>query len=212
MSETVNYRGLTINIEQSNDNLNPRTEWDNGGTMVCFHRRYNLGDQNHGFDSPDEVMEHINSDKVLAALPLFLYDHSGITMSTGAFSCNFDSGQVGMIFIDQAGCDMIGYDEGWRKSNYPELTMKEALEKVLEAEVKEYDKSIAQGTYMYDIEETGDSCGGFLGYDHEESGLMEYAKNSIDCEINSRMEARVEKVKQYIKSKVPMIYRTLPAL
>jgi len=211
MSETENYRGFTININNDEIGMNPRTDCDNGGKMICFHGRYNLGDK-HEFSNPDELQEFVDSDKVLAKLDLFLYDHSGITMSTGAFSCRFDSGQVGVIYMTKEGCDLIGYDEGWRKSQFPDKTMEEALTEVLEMEVKEYDKFISEGCYMYDIEETGDSCGGFLGYNHEESGLMEYAKNSIDCEINSRIKARIERLKELIKSKVPIIYRTLPAI
>ena len=160
-------------------------EWDNLGTMVCFHGRYNLGDK-HEYSKPrdfflDLLSEHENellagacpdvlsrlfyywknhdgandalclellnmaeelthsqlgdafpADKlgqVIAKddpawlwemveeelspgdlrdivedldkyiiLPLFLYDHSGITMSTGPFSCPWDSGQVGWIY------------------------------------------------------------------------------------------------------------------
>ena len=34
-------------------------------------------------------------------LPLYLYDHGGITMSTGAFSCSWDSGQVGWIYAEK---------------------------------------------------------------------------------------------------------------
>jgi hypothetical protein len=212
MSDSVEYKGYTIEIEQDEQGLNPRVDYSNGGTMVCFHRRYELGDRNHGFSDAKELIEHIKSDEVLASLPLFLYDHSGITMSTGAFSCNFDSGQVGIIFIDQAGCDEIGYDEGWRKSCYPDLTMKEALEKVLESEVKEFDKYISEGSYGFNIEEIEDSCGGFLGYDHEESGLLEHARSAIDCEIQCKLENRIEKLKEFIKAKVPVIYRVLPSL
>ncbi len=34
-------------------------------------------------------------------LPLYLYDHGGITMSTGPFSCRWDSGQVGWIYAEK---------------------------------------------------------------------------------------------------------------
>ena len=34
-------------------------------------------------------------------LPLYLYDHGGITMSTGAFSCPWDSGRVGWIYAEK---------------------------------------------------------------------------------------------------------------
>ena len=34
-------------------------------------------------------------------LPLYLYDHSGITMNTTGFSCPWDSGQVGWIYASK---------------------------------------------------------------------------------------------------------------
>ena len=34
----------------------------------------------------------------MVILPLYLYDHSGITMNTCGFSCPWDSGQVGWIY------------------------------------------------------------------------------------------------------------------
>ena len=37
--------GNTIKVFVDEDPQSPR-EWDNAGTMVCFHRRYNLGDIN----------------------------------------------------------------------------------------------------------------------------------------------------------------------
>ena len=38
----------------------------------------------------------------MVILPLYLYDHSGITMNTCGFSCPWDSGQVGWIYADKA--------------------------------------------------------------------------------------------------------------
>lgn len=40
-------------------------------------------------------------DKYYIILPLFLYDHSGITMNTSGFNCPWDSGQVGIIYISK---------------------------------------------------------------------------------------------------------------
>jgi hypothetical protein len=37
----------------------PRAEQDNLGTMICFHSRYNLGDE-HSFHEPDDFLN--NSD------------------------------------------------------------------------------------------------------------------------------------------------------
>lgn len=81
-------------------------EWDNFGTMVCWHRHYNLGDD-HSYRTPTDfwyTMAEVivgDSDKVenmteerreeivrnnVIILPLYLYDHSGITMRTYPFS------------------------------------------------------------------------------------------------------------------------------
>lgn len=104
---------------------NPR-EWDNLGTMVCFHRKYHLGDP-HNYNDPwdflldlleehfgdysqaenfiksatnyDEIIEYLKQDYVI--LPLYLYDHGDITISTSPFSCPWDSGQVGWIYCSK---------------------------------------------------------------------------------------------------------------
>lgn len=47
-------------VERVEDNYgfdSPR-EWDNLGTMICWHRRYCLGD-NHNYDEPYRLMEHL---------------------------------------------------------------------------------------------------------------------------------------------------------
>lgn len=84
----------------------PREE-DNLGTMVCGHRRYDLGDeqaQNIGlYNSWDEWLENEiikpnGGEENVVYLPLYLYDHDGITMNTTGFSCPWDSGQVGWIY------------------------------------------------------------------------------------------------------------------
>ena len=95
-----------LKIEQDTDPMNPRKDWDNITTMVCGHRSYDLGDKHNykqgDFNSWDEMKEQIIKDyKVLMIKPLYLYDHSGITISTSSFGCNFDSGQVGWVFVDE---------------------------------------------------------------------------------------------------------------
>ena len=46
----------------------------------------------------NEVLEPNGGEDEVVALPLYLYDHSGITMNTSGFSCPWDSGQVGWIY------------------------------------------------------------------------------------------------------------------
>lgn len=134
-------------------------EWDNLGTMVCFHRRYNLGDK-HNFSSPDEIPE------ARITLPLYLYDHSGITMSTSPFSCPWDSGQVGVIYLT---------DEKIKAEGLGDRTDEELI-KYLVGEVETYDQYLRGDVYGYVVtkdntcehcehteEEEIDSCWGFFG-------------------------------------------------
>jgi len=145
-------------------NNDPR-EWDNLGTMVCFHKGYNLGDK-HNFRNNQEFKEWWKENgKGGVILPLYLYDHSGITMRTGPFSCPWDSGQVGWIYATRETI-IKEYGKNSRKK----------AEKLLEGEVKTYDQFLTGDIWGYKIEnEEGEhieSCWGFFGAEYcKEEGL-----------------------------------------
>lgn len=169
-------------------------EWSNLGTMVCFHKRYGLGDK-HEYNSNDyngwDEMEKdiIKKENVGVILPLYLYDHSGITMNTTGFSCSWDSGQVGFIFISK---EKIREEYGIKRIT------KEWIEKIegyLKGEVETYDQFLQGDIFGYRVykvtecnlgcehEEELDSCWGFYG---EESCLEEaesMVKYYIDNEV-----------------------------
>ncbi len=154
-----------IEIIQDENPSSPR-EWDNLGTMICFHRRYSLGDK-HDFRDSDAATEFLDSNrkKIAILLPLYLYDHSGITMNTTGFSCRWDSGQVGVIYITK---------EKIRKEYNMKRVSKQRLAKVKEyliGEVKTYDQYLTGDVYGYKITEVEtdeeiDSCWGYFGQDH----------------------------------------------
>jgi hypothetical protein len=72
--------------------------------MVCFHKRYDLGDK-HEYRKGDYsswaalLKEIIRREDPICLKPLYLYDHSEITIRTYPFDCPWDSGQVGFVFI-----------------------------------------------------------------------------------------------------------------
>lgn len=51
------YQGLTIKIYHDPDIESPRA-WSNLGTLICWHRRYRLGDS-HQFDSPEAFLRDL---------------------------------------------------------------------------------------------------------------------------------------------------------
>jgi hypothetical protein len=186
MSTEKRISNYLIEVIQDESPESPR-EWDNLGTMICFHGRYNLGDK-HDYRSGDysgwdEQRKDIEKkENACVILPLYLYDHSGITMSTIPFGCNWDSFQVGWIVISK---------EKVRKEYNVKRINKELIEKVtniLENEVKTYDQYLTGDVYGHKIfkvtecelghehKEEVYSCWGFYG----EEECMTEAESMVD--------------------------------
>ena len=180
-----------VEIDQDIDPMDPR-EWDNLGVMVCFHRRYNLGDKHdlksQDFNGWDDIESFLRDgagyDCVM--LPLYLYDHSGLRMKVGSFNgllpqghARWDSGQVGFIYAAGMGHD---WTPEHKAKHYPDMTDEQILTKVLHAEVETYDQYLRGDIYhaaLYRVEtcnlghehhEIVDSCGGFYGVDLDHIG------------------------------------------
>jgi hypothetical protein len=182
--DSIEYKGHTISIFPDEDPPNPRKEFDHLGTMVCFHGRYELGDR-HEFRAPDEFTEFLKEEQPIR-LPLYLFDHSGITMSTGNErfrACDpqgWDWGMVGYIYVTK---------ENVQKEYGVKRVSRKILDKVVNlflAEVQEYDHYLTGNVYGYKITKDEkpqagdviDSCWGFFGYPGDY--MISEAKRSID--------------------------------
>lgn len=73
-------------------------------------------------------------------LPLYLYDHGGITMSTGRFSDKWDSGQVGYIYTDRE--TVLNTCGNANKKNWKKVAYKD-----MESEVEVYDQYLTGEVY-----------------------------------------------------------------
>jgi hypothetical protein len=200
--QETEYRGFTIKIEQDTDAGDPRKEWDKLGTMVCFHSRYNLGDD-HSFDSPDDLKEFLKEEKAIY-LPLFLYDHSGITMSTGTFSCPWDSGQVGIIYLTEK--EAI--------AEYGKDFDAEKIREYLKNGVKTYDHFLTGAVFGWIVEDENDeqldSCWSYYGHDEidEKTGCaVQCGRDAIDYRIEQQIKKHSDHLKTQIKNHVPLRLR-----
>ena len=86
---TIKNKKLVI-YQDCNGENNPR-EWDNLGIMVCFHNRYTLGDKvnisSDDFSDWSELKDFIMKEyNTIAILPIFMIDHSGISISVRDFN------------------------------------------------------------------------------------------------------------------------------
>jgi len=174
---SVEVKGKTIEIYQSEGDCR---DCDNYTTLICFHSRYNLGDSHEyksgdysGWDEMEAAILKKEKDVVWIS-PLYMYDHSGITISTTPFSCNWDSGQIGFAIVTKRdirslwGCKYV---------------TKKVLEKMdldtwAKGEIETYDMQVRGEVYGFSIEdedgEQEDTCGGFFGYDVKTNGMSDY--------------------------------------
>ncbi len=179
-----------IKVHSDEDCLSPR-EWDNLSTMICFHRRYDLGDSKardefnpQDYNSFDEMIDdnfeygdnYTYGDIIL---PLYLYDHSGITISTTPFSCPWDSGQLGFVFIrKETIIAQYGNDD---------TESREKALSCLHAEVEDYDNYLQGNCYGFieydNADEEVHSCWGYSG--DMALALAEFNPNFADCKIEA---------------------------
>lgn len=184
--KTFKHKGYAINVmhEECIDEYDNPRESEPIGTMVCFGQNHGLGDK-HNYNSEDysgwEAMQlQIRKDhNVIEIRPLYIYDHSGITISHTPFSCRWDSCQIGWHFLAAA---------DYKKAMLIKRISKEAKERtseILDIELKNYDDYIRGEVYWVEI--TGpnmdESCHGFLGDDFEVSGLLDFARDTIDAHL-----------------------------
>lgn len=150
----------------------PRS-WDNAGTMVCFSR-YDLGDKHDykqsDFNSWDELKKLLIKNGAHIVLPLRLYDHSGISISTSTeypFNDRWDSSMVGFIFITKEAMKR----EGWNKKRATAY---------LQSEVEVYNQYLSGDVYSIYIEQYDtdkkqiryDCVGGYFGHDYAKGQLV----------------------------------------
>ena len=249
MLEEFKVGNLTVRIIPDPDleAMNPREDSTPVGKMVCWHPRYNLGDEQPRGDpeewlntlldeETEERIERLSdiidryttldrdrdwnrvamegkehtvswakrkvkeiSEKFLednyVILPLYLYDHSGLTMNTSGFSCQWDSGQVGYIYVsmDNARKEFSGTGDPTARRKKPrgiqrywDEEVREWAEKYLKGEVKEYDQYLRGDVWGFVIEdEDGEevgSCWGFYGREY----CIEQAKEAAEAKLEMR--------------------------
>jgi hypothetical protein len=204
------YLGYKIKIFPDTNSEDPR-KWDNVGTMVCWHSRYNLGDEQPketpveylcgllGLDSGDYMDSRstlqtlvVKMTRDYIILPLYIYEHSGITISTSTgypYNDRWDAGQVGFIYVTKERAVAE-----WGKKLFTK-TVEEKTVKYLRGEVETYDNYLTGNVYGYQVcdedDEVLDSCWGYYP-DHGEhpdyNGCLESARSQADWYAKERKE------------------------
>lgn len=175
--------GNVLEVYQDIDPSSPR-EWDNLGIMVIGHKKYDFGDNDTGvpmdqFESWDEMQWYIEGTlRAIACLPIYMYDHSGITINTTGFSCPWDSGQVGFIFTTQKKLDEMGVtlNNGEEWDDFVQR-----IKDSLVGEVSTMDDYVTNNVYGFRVKDPDgeelNSCWGFFGSDVKTNGILDHIES-----------------------------------
>lgn len=204
---TENHKGYTIEVYQDESAEDPIKTWDMLGTFVCFHGRYDLGNTEE-FKTPQDFEEFVKeqgSDLIL--IPLYMYDHSGIGLSTSnvqyPFNCPWDSGQLGWVYVTKQKL------RNWYSWKY--ITKKRGQKAIdlLINEVTLYDNYLRGNVHGYNVEDSKgnliDSCWGFYG--DIEVDLLPQARLEVSHEVNGRKQKHWRYLKGIFRNKVALQYR-----
>ena len=166
--ETEQYQGHTIEVDYDSDPISPRED-DNICVFHIAHRNYSFGDKNYNtFESIEEARKQALRDRDIV-LPLYMLNHSGITISLSPFSCPWDSGQVGFVQIPRQ-----KILENFGKKRISKQIREKALG-IAKGEVQTLDSYLRGEVYEFDVDNGQDYCSGF--YSIEDA--IECAKSDI---------------------------------
>lgn len=180
--------GYTLKILPDDNPKHPRRDCDHLGTLLAWHRRYDLGDNNN-YSKPDDFFESEEAKRIYASLPVYMLDHSGLYHSTTGFADidpdRWDWGRLGIIYCtEEQAINWLGED------CTPERATKELFD-----EIKEYDTYLNSRYYGFTIEglngEHEDSCWGFL-YDGDNQDLLNTMKEYVSDKFHPLFDKLAE--------------------
>jgi hypothetical protein len=162
---TETHGALVIKIFQDIDASNPRTDFEHLGTIYHTHRNYDLGER-----MDLEEIQAIMQNPDFISVPVFMYEHGNVMLKTSGFSCQWDSGQVGIIAVEKS-----KVLKDWQRKKFSKKLEAQVIS-CLTSEVQEFSDYLSGNVYGYVIEkpthcescshndaEHVDSCWGFIG-------------------------------------------------
>jgi hypothetical protein len=205
--ETYEHAGVKVEIhyDECSEHSNPR-QWDNVTTLVCWHPDYILGDQQiRGSRGAVETVFETDRGRTdfrsMTAIrryielmlggrrvtPLYLYDHSGISMSVGSPSVfdnptvrqdeegrgmGWDTSMVGYAYVtDERITELCGAGDEYHTDEW--------IDNAIRTDVAEYNLYLTGQVYGYVVApdtEDEDACWGFLGDEHVKAEANEAAE------------------------------------
>jgi hypothetical protein len=140
-------------------------------------------------------------------------------MSTSPFSCPWDSGQVGFIYVTR---EKARKEMGWKRLNKARIAR---VNEILQGEVKTYDQYLTGEVYwfrLYQKEtcalcegdgcrrcdskgwvegEEKDACSGFYGHDIRDNGILDSLSDADMADLGIEPETEEERRVRHLRAK-----------
>lgn len=191
--ETREVNGFTIEFHYDPDATSPRDD-DPGVSMVLYHRQYNFpNDAEISFsdwENLGDIGDYLTCKGALLVVPVYMLDHSGVSLSVRDYADSWDSGQVGFAYITP---------ENWKNTQGAEWTGsgedRAQAHRLISAEVTTYGQYVNGECYYYVITDTDgevmETPGEYIGWDDIEEDAVSMA-NSLthDPKCNGEINRR----------------------
>ena len=171
-------RNEKLQIVQDDICEDPRN-WDNLTIIATLEQNHStIGD--FQFKSSDELNEFVKDQEGIYSMPLYIYDHSGISLYCGndtipyPFNDQWDAGCIGMVFTTK------------KRLEGMEKTPRSKIIDLMKSELETYSHYLNGNVYGYrllkwsqckscdqEVDQEIESCYGFYGYDFDKNGLYD---------------------------------------
>lgn len=162
-------------------------KWDNICKILSQRGNWNIGDESYDADTANAKLKKLLANPNVYVKPIYMYDHSGQTISLTPFVDPWDSGICGFIYVDRATI------ENKTANTITDGNWIDIANQIMQDEIDIYDDFIRGAVYgfrLYRIDnvlhynktteeeweseelEEVDSCFGYYGYNIQKNGLL----------------------------------------
>lgn len=200
--EIIMYHNSEIEIYQDDSAESPN-DWDTDSFLVYDHRQFATAP--HGMETTEaqDIFERFCQKKVTYEwnkksywiIPVFALIHSGVSLYLNRRAANqyeptgFDTSFKGFCLIDKT------------NPNYWAIADAYILAEEI---IKEWNQYLSGDVYGYNS--PVGSCWGFYGKEGRDQ-MIEEAKEEIDYDCRQKLLKKIDKVKIFIRNKVPLDVR-----
>lgn len=175
----------TVQVQYSEYPVDSPRDWDNAWKFMFAHKRYYMPNETDlSFDdySSWKELETDLKKQYLHIVPVWMFDHSGLSFGIGDKPCPWDSGQVGFALLSKEDINNFGLED----FSYDKLV------DLLIEDLEVFGQYMNGTSYEYQIlDEHGnviDSCTGYYKLEYAmESGVAD-AKSLIKYEEQKAWE------------------------